>query len=248
MNKVYQAGIKTHVAVPYTTEINFPLLPLSCQLEPSTLSCLVGPHRAQLRVYLQMLAGISTPVKGWVSILGQQVSELDQHGWQKFRQKIGYLSGTAPLLSVQHGLMNVMLPALYHTDLSFAQATNKARAILEEINCEFDPTSYPAALNSFQRLQLALARALILNPEILFLDVPFNDLGAKEREKMADLLGRYKLNRTVCMIGGLQYPRFLERYAQQIIYISENKTIRFNSWESFLLTSDPEIRDLLNAL
>ncbi len=246
--KTDQATINTNDAIPYTKEIDLTFPPLSCQLDSSNLTCLVGPHRSQLRAYLQMLAGISIPEQGMVNILGQQVSELDQLGWKKFRCKVGYLSGTAPLLSVQHGLMNVMLPVLYHTDLSFRETAAKARAIMAEINCDFEPTTYPALLTGFQRLQLALARALILEPEVLFLDVPFNDLGAKEREKMAKLLGRYKLNRTVCMIGGLQYPRFLEQHVKQIIYISEHKIISFNSWELFMQTADPEIRNLLSIL
>jgi len=247
-NNTDHASINTDVAIPYAKGIDLAFPPLTCQLGSSNLTCLVGPHRSQLRAYLQMLAGISIPEQGMVNILGQQVSELDQLGWKQFRCKVGYLSGAAPLLSVQHGLMNVMLPVLYHTDLSFRETADKARAIMTEINCDFEPTTYPALLNSFQRLQLALARALILEPEVLFLDVPFNDLGAKEREKMAQLLGRYKLNRTVCMIGGLQYSRFLEQHAKQIIYISENKIISFNSWALFMQTTDPEIRDLLSIL
>ncbi len=246
--KSVQASINTDKALPHTMDSNLKFQSLTCQIQPSNLTCLVGPHRSQLRAYLQMLAGIAKPAQGTVEVLGQQVSDLDQHAWQKFRSQIGYLSGTAPLLSVEHGLMNVMLPALYHANLTFRETADKARALLTKLNCDFDPTAYPAQLNSFQRMQLTLARAIILDPQILFLDVPFNDLGAKEREKMASLLGEYKVNRTVCMIGGLQYPRFLERHAKQIIFISECNIMSFKSWESFNQTDDPEIRDLLSFL
>lgn len=231
---------------PGKSSLQFPLL--DCWIQPSSLTCLVGPHRFQLRAYLQMLAGITQPGQGEVEVLGQRVSELDQAAWKQLRSQIGYLSGTSPLLSVQHGLMNVMLPLLYHGNLSFRETADKARELLDELNCHFEATKFPALLTSFQRLQLALARALILEPPILFLDVPFHDLGAKQREKMGNLLGKFKQHRTVCMIGGLQYTHFLEQYANQIIFISETKIINFNNWKSFIHTEEPEVKELLSVL
>jgi len=252
MNKqVNQVSIKADKAIPEVIEQQLTMLPLSCQIEPASLTCLVGPHRAQLRAYLQMLAGITKLTEGELSLFGRKVSVIepfDPIDWQKNRCQVGYLSGAAPLLSVQHGLMNVMLPVLYHENSSFREASDKARNLLAELNCDFEPTTYPALLNNFQRLQLSLARALILDPLALFLDVPFNDLGMKDRKNMGVLLAKYINNHTSCMIGGLQYPRFLEQHAKQIIFISEHNILKFDGWTSFKQSNDSEIHDLLSIL
>lgn len=240
--------IRAYSAAPDPEEstLNFPTL--NCQVQPSTLTCLVGPDRSQLRAYLQMLAGISKPRQGKVEILGQMISELDKVARQKLRSQIGYLSGASPLLSVQHGLMNVMLPVLYHRNVFFRVAADQARALMDELECDFEPTIFPAMLDSFQRSQLALARALILDPSLVFLDVPFYDLGAKQREKMGILLEKHTHNRAVCMIGGLQYAHFLEQYVHQIIFISEHKIITFNSWEAFMHTEEQDVKAFLSVL
>ncbi len=239
--------VRAENAVPDTGGSGLNCPALSCQLLQSELTCLVGPQRTQLRSYLHMLAGISWPEQGMVEVLGQQPKHLDQQAWQEFRSQIGYLSGASPLISSQHALMNVMLPLLYHQNLSFRQTADKARALLEHLGCHFQATLYPAQLNSFQRAQLALARALILEPLLLIMDVPFNELGAKERHKMAKLLAECKSKRSVCMIGGLQYPRFLQQYADQIIFISKHKVLKFNGWQEFVENTDTEVQTLLSA-
>jgi len=245
-HSIIQASINADEAIPDAegSTLNFPAL--NCQLQSSELTCLVGPDRAQLRAYLLMLAGISKPRGGQVEILGQQISQLDQQAWQSFRTQIGYLSGMSPLLSAQHALMNVMLPMLYHLDLSFHQTADKARALLAELDCHFDAKMFPAQLSIFQQAQVALARALILQPKLLVLDLPFNDLGAKERCEMAELLCKYKQNRVMCMIGGLQYPPFLQKHANQIVFISKHKIISFAGWQAFVESDDSEVQTLLS--
>ena len=241
-----KACIQTYAATPLAEESTLQHPPLDCRIFPATLTCLVGPHRLQLRAYLQMLAGISTAKQGEVEIFGQLTSQLDKSSMRKLRSQIGYLSGTAPLLSVQHGLMNVMLPLLYHRNLSFRETADKARALISDLNCDFEPTTFPALLNSFQRSQLALGRALIMEPSLLFLEVPFHDLGAQQRDQMGKLLGKHIQHRAVCMIGGLQHTHFLEQYAQQIIFISEHKIINFSGWKAFMQSQDHDVQALLS--
>lgn len=247
-NQSHQATVTACEATPDKAGSDCLFPALSCQLVASKLTCLVGPNRSQLRKYLLMLAGVTKPATGTVEIFGQSIAELNHLQWRKLRCQVGYLSGAAPLQLGQNGLMNVMLPALYHLNKPLPETIGKARALLNKLNCQFAFTAFPAQLSGLQKAQLALACALILDPALLILDAPFHGLWVKERDKMGELLANYQHKRTICMIGGLQHPHFLADHARQIIYISEHKVMRFNSWDAFLLAEDPDVKEIRDVL
>ncbi len=235
-------------AVPQFNDENIVCPALSCQLLNASLTCLVGPHRPLLRAYLHMLAGINLPVTGRLTHFDQDISCLNTDELWKLRQHIGYFSGIAPSFSLHNVQMNILLPLLYHTNLSFKDGSLQAKRLLERLQCRFALDNFPAQLNHYERAQLSLARALILDPSLLILDLPFNDLGAEQREKMSVLLSTSLAFYCVCMIGGLQYPRFVEDNASQVIYISQHKIMKFTGWTSFKQCRDDEIEAFLGNL
>ncbi len=240
--------VLAHQAVPQFEEDDTDCPALSCQLQHANLTCLVGPHRPQLRAYLHMLAGITRPKAGHLTVCEQPLSSLSPDTFLKFRQRIGYFSGTAPSFALHNVQMNILLPLLYHTNISFSEGSIKAKQLLERLHCQFSLDNVPTELNHFERAQLALARALILDPALLILDLPFNDLGAQQREKMSVLLSACLNAYCVCMIGGLQYPYFVEENASQVIYISQHKIVKFSGWAAFQHSQDNEIKAFLGVL
>jgi len=188
-----------------------------------------------------MLAALQLPAKGTVSLLGASIEKVDRSTWKHLRTKTGYVSGDTPLLSVQSGLINVMLPALYHQVAPAADVERKANELLERLGCHGDVTVLPSFMSLLDRCLVSLARALILEPVVLFLEHPFQNLGTDDRKALALVLENLKQHDHLCIIAAVNNLPFVREYSDQIIYASETKTKCYTDWQAFTESSDPEI-------
>lgn len=218
---------------------------LNFNAAPATITCLVGPSLSPPKDYLKMMAAIRLPSRGRLEILGTPVDKMDRKTWKHLRTHTGYVAGSTPLLSVQSGLINVMLPALYHRIASPAKVEQRAGEILSQLGCSADVNVLPSFMTVLERCLVSLARALILEPRLLFIEYPFQDLGTEDRKFLASVLADLKQNNHLCIITAVNNLPFVQDYADQIVYVSENKANCYAGWQEFIESSDSEVRSYL---
>ncbi len=203
---------------------------------------LIGPIGAPLGRLLRTLVGLKAPSSGEVRVFERPAEEWD---WRLLRRSIGFATPAAPLLSTMSGLRNLMLPPLYHRLGSESEVLEHAKRLLAEIEVEGDPNNLPAYASELYRRHLILARALMLNPVILAVDEPLRGLGCFAAETMRRYLLGPVRQRVRAMLVAVDDP-LLARHADQIVFVTERKVLRFDGWPALLACDDNELCDYLD--
>jgi NitT/TauT family transport system ATP-binding protein len=217
--------IRAKNAIPLATDQQ-DFLPLSYDVLANQLICFLGSRFSVLNIYLQMLAGIHKPYSGDVTHF---VAQCSAHF-----PVIAYLNYNSTLLSVLPGVENVKLPALYHQLGSKEQIDLKVTALLAEMDYGADHTLLPAFMSGLQKRHLLIARAIMLDPKIVFIENPFAGLELAEATILGDYLATLVKNKQMTVITSNAHLDFVEHYAQQIIYAAADKFEFFSQWDSFL--------------
>ena len=139
---------------------------------------------------LSLLAGLDIPSSGYVELVSQNLSELDEDGRALLRgQKVGFVFQSFQLLAHLTALENVMLPAeLNGLDMPKENALHW----LEQVGLRERANHFPKTLSGGEQQRVALARAFIMKPAILFADEPTGSLDEASGNRVIELL--FELN------------------------------------------------------
>ncbi len=158
---------------------------------PGETCAIIGPSGSGKTTLLGLCAGLDTPTAGTVTLDGFPLHQLDEDGRAKVRNEhIGFVFQNFQLLPNLTALENVMIPAelLGRTD-----AENDARLWLERVGLGERLGHYPVQLSGGEQQRVAMARAFINKPKILFADEPTGNLDLETSLKIEDLM--FELNR-----------------------------------------------------
>ena len=214
-------------------------LPISITMRHHDIVCLIGPDSTRLCHYLRLLGGVKTAQSGELKLLGQSIKGMSRKQWSAQRKDIGYVARNAPILSVLRGIENVMLPALYHKQMSREEAEIKAMELITQLGFNGDINKLPAYLNHQQRLQLAIARAAILDPVMLCLEMPFSSLSLAEQRPIYHYLVNGVPKRTLAL--ATHNLHLVRKSATQILFISEQHVEHFYSWQDLNQCQNNEV-------
>ncbi|HLW73640.1 MAG TPA: ATP-binding cassette domain-containing protein [Gammaproteobacteria bacterium] len=220
---------------------------LSCRIAGGRVVCLVGPNGSGKTAYLRTLAAVDPPAGGKLKLFGQEASRLGPESRRALRLKAAYIKEGAPLLSVVTGLTNVTLPAMYHRLGHNLEIRASALETLKFLNYPGRDDVLPAFLNQHERLLLAIARCLMLSPELMFLDEPFHMTDNACRERESDIYVRLSRERSLAVLIATHNLGFVKRHADEIIFLHPGGVLRYANWKAFADSDDAAVRAFLDA-
>ena len=148
---------------------------------------IVGPSGAGKTTLLNVLSTLDRPDSGSVWVDGVELSGLKDKALARFRNaKIGFVFQFHQLLPEFNALENAMLPALVG-GRSEAEAEAAAMARLQELGLEARAKHLPSQLSGGEQQRVAVARALVNNPPLLFADEPSGNLDTATADALHDL-------------------------------------------------------------
>lgn len=165
--------------------------------------CLMGPSGSGKSTLLHIFAGIDRPTGGSVTVLGDdivQMSETQLSGWRN--QHIGFVFQSFNLIPVLTARENVEMPLLL-TSLNKKERAEHVETALKIVGLSERMTHYPRQLSGGEEQRVAVARALVADPDLILADEPTGDLDAHSAEDILTIL--QKLNqdhgKTVIMVS-----------------------------------------------
>jgi putative ABC transport system ATP-binding protein len=173
---------------------------LDLSIAKGEIVILLGKSGSGKSTLLNILSGIDTPDSGTVSINLNEITSLSEKDRTLIRRnKIGFIFqffNLVPTLTVEE---NLLLPLELN---DFTNRKELVKTILDEVELTDKLQSYPDKLSGGERQRVAVARALIHNPDIILADEPTGNLDYETSLKIIDLLDRVvkKKGKTMIMV------------------------------------------------
>ena len=147
---------------------------------------LVGPSGSGKTTLLAIMAGLDLPTRGSVSLMGSNITLMDEDQRAQIRaMDVGFVFQSFHLMPKLSALDNVMLPL----EISGSEeAQIKAKEALIKVGLEKRVQHFPTQLSGGEKQRVAIARAMVNEPKILFADEPTGNLDKKSSSAITDLL------------------------------------------------------------
>ncbi len=186
---------------------------------------IVGTSGSGKSTLLNMLAGLEKPTKGSVVIAGQHIENLTEEQLVRFRRdNVGFIFQSFHLLGTMNAVENVALPLSFR-GVPRDVRMRKADQMLDLVKLKKHKKHLPNQMSGGQQQRVGVARALVVDPKIIFADEPTGNLDSHTSEEVMRLMQQVvrEQKKTLVMVT---HDSHLATYADRVFHIRDGKILK----------------------
>lgn len=183
---------------------------------------IVGPSGSGKSTLLNMLAGLEKPSRGEIVIAGKHIEKMSENELVGFRREnVGFIFQSYNLLQTLNAIENVALPLSFQ-GVSRRIRNEKAKKYLKLVGLEKHMKHMANEMSGGQQQRVGIARALVVNPKIIFADEPTGNLDSRTTMEVLKLMRKIvrEQNQTLVMVT---HDNHLASYADRQFHIVDGK-------------------------
>ena len=169
---------------------------------------------------LSVLSGLDRPSGGRIRLFGRDITELTESALAPIRNtSIGFVFQAFHLIPSLSALENIMFPAELNRD---PQARPKAMELLERVGMQERGTNLPAQLSGGEKQRVAICRALINAPGLLFADEPTGNLDSANSQEIMVLLDELRRENNTTLVMAT-HSKDIADQADRVIHLKDGR-------------------------
>lgn len=232
-----------NVSLGYTQE---PILAgVNLSIEPGQLVVITGTSGCGKSTLLKGSVGLLKPLAGSVHLLGKDLATLDETELMKVRSRVGLLFQGGALLNSMTVAENIALPLQLHSSLPSKAKEKLVRMKLAMVGLEHTWSMSPSELSGGMRKRVALARAMVMDPDILFCDEPSAGLDPVTAAALDRLLLDLRSGLNVTLVVVTHELSSIEVIADRMIMVAEGSIVFDGSLDEARSSSHPSVQNFL---